>query len=443
MDVAKEVVNGILDLLKPGDRVSQVFFNDESCIPLDITPVSCLNKEQLKSDILRDVEADGGTNLEAGLSAAIGVLSNCSECLSPGLGAVENRIILITDEQPNTGDVTQGGLGKLIRDASQKNIFLTLIGVGLDLNTQLVESLATTRGANYYSVHSPGEFKKRVVDEFDYAVTPLVFDLALTVDPSSVNAGAGEGQGWRILSVYGSPNPNDTAYSAISGNGTISRVNTLFPSPKSEQGIKGGVVLLRMQVPQGGATAVPLNLEASYSDRQGKTYSTKRAVSISESALTSGSGAFYQSSGVRKAVLLARYTDLVRNWLIDEWRQLNDTQGNRTIVVPANLCRVFPNEYCRELSSENPYGVKRTTNGGCDLGTWINPNACILPTPVPVIIELGQWERQSVNLTGHVNAGAKQAMTEFLPYREGEIAALGDQTLQQEVDLLNTIIAAK
>ena len=124
----------------------------------------------------------------------------------------------------------------------------------MDLNTQLVESLATTRGANYYSVHSPGEFKKRIVDEFDYVVTPLVFDLALTVDPSSVNAGAGEGQGWRILSVYGSPNPNDTGYSAISGKGTISRVNTLFPSHKSEQGIKGGVVLLRMQVPQGGAT---------------------------------------------------------------------------------------------------------------------------------------------------------------------------------------------
>ena len=62
---------------------------------------------------------------------------------------------------------------------------------------------------------------------------------------------------------------------------------------------------------------------------------------------------------------------------------------------------------------------------------------------MPVIIELGQWERQSVNLTGHVNAGAKQAMTEFLPYMEGEIAALGDQTLQQEVDLLNTIVAAK
>lgn len=441
MDIAKEVMTGIIDLLNPGDKVSIVAFDDAACIPLDLTPVSCLNKDQLKSDILRDVEADGGTNQEAGLDAAIGVLSNCSECLSAGLASVENRIIMITDQQPNTGDISKEGLGKMVRDAGAKDIFLTLIGVGLDLNTELVEALATSRGANYFSVHQPREFKERIVDEFDYAVTPLVFDLELAVDSASVNAGAGEGQGWRILSVYGSPNPNATADAPLGGNGTISRVNTLFPSPKSEQGIKGGVVLLRMQAPQGGPTAVPLNLQASYSDRQGKNYASKRLVSIPEPALTTGAGPFYQSTGVRKAVLLARYTDLVRNWLIDEWRQLNDTQGNRTVVVPANLCRVFPNEYCPDLATKDPYGVKQVS-GGCDLGSWINPAACILPTPVPVVIELGQWERQSVNLTGHVDPGAKQAFKEFLPYMQEEITALGDQELQQEVDLLNTIIAA-
>ncbi len=42
-----------------------------------------------------------------------------------------------------------------------------------------------------------GEFKKRLNDDFDYAVTPLVFDLSLKVDPSSL---AGE-EGWKILHV--------------------------------------------------------------------------------------------------------------------------------------------------------------------------------------------------------------------------------------------------
>jgi len=44
-------------------------------------------------------------------------------------------------------------------------------GVGLDFNTELVEAITKVKGANYFSVHSPGEFRRRLVDEFDYAVT--------------------------------------------------------------------------------------------------------------------------------------------------------------------------------------------------------------------------------------------------------------------------------
>lgn len=43
-------------------------------------------------------------------------------------------------------------------------------GVGLDFNTELVEGISKVRGANYFSVHSPGEFRRRLTDEFDYAV---------------------------------------------------------------------------------------------------------------------------------------------------------------------------------------------------------------------------------------------------------------------------------
>jgi Ca-activated chloride channel family protein len=46
-----------------------------------------------------------------------------------------------------------------------------------------------------------------------------VFDLTLAVDNSSL-AGNGD-NGWQVLHVYGSPNPNDTA---LSGGGTIIKV---------------------------------------------------------------------------------------------------------------------------------------------------------------------------------------------------------------------------
>jgi Ca-activated chloride channel family protein len=43
-----------------------------------------------------------------------------------------------------------------------------------------------------------------------------VFDLSLAVDPGSLVA-----QGWRVLHVYGSPDPNTTA---LSSNGSIIKV---------------------------------------------------------------------------------------------------------------------------------------------------------------------------------------------------------------------------
>lgn len=477
MDVAKEVLNGVLDQLRPSDRVSIVLFDDTACTPLPLQSVSCFNMAQLKNSILRDINPAGGTNQEAGLEMATQILTNCSECLSPGLDSVENRIILITDEQPNTGDISQAGLGKMVRDNASKNIFLTLIGVGLDLNTELVESLATTKGANYFSVHTPGEFEKRLVEEFDFAVTPLVFDLKLSIDsPSNVPAEGTNGNksGWRILSIYGTQNPNDAAYTELSsttdGSTTISEVNTLFPSAQTEEGIKGGVILLRLAPPEFSTSStnfelVPLILDASYTDRAGKKYTSKLQVdafstSVNEAPSTTASNQYYQSSGVRKAVLLARYTDLVRAWLIDEWRTLGNSDNDRKrVVVPADLCRVFPSQYCPDLYNgsgsgssgaastgsieTDPYQVTSLgTSSGCELQRWLTPKGCILPTPVPVVTELGQWERQSVDLENHVYGDVQQALKEFLLYMESEREAVGDESLKQEVDIIKKILDA-
>lgn len=50
MEVAKEVVTGILDLLRPDDRVSIAMFTDYACVPLQLTLVECLDINQVKED---------------------------------------------------------------------------------------------------------------------------------------------------------------------------------------------------------------------------------------------------------------------------------------------------------------------------------------------------------------------------------------------------------
>lgn len=136
MDVAKEVVTGILDLLTPGDRVSIVLFSTSACAPLPLAQVSCLDVAQVKADFQRDVDATDSTNMAAGYDLASQQLTNCSACMSAGLASVENRIIMITDAQPNTGDWSEEGLLGRLHSNADKNIFTTIIGqcMGHSLN---------------------------------------------------------------------------------------------------------------------------------------------------------------------------------------------------------------------------------------------------------------------------------------------------------------------
>jgi Ca-activated chloride channel family protein len=81
-----------------------------------------------------------------------------------------------------------------------------------------VENLSKIRGANYYTIHNPVESKKRLADEFDFMVTPLVFDLELSLQSCD----------FTIEGVYGSPD-------ADLADGKVMYVNTLFPSAAEDE----------------------------------------------------------------------------------------------------------------------------------------------------------------------------------------------------------------
>ncbi|GAB4821981.1 hypothetical protein N2152v2_009027 [Parachlorella kessleri] len=428
IDVAKDVVQGVLDKLGPQDRVSIVLFSDNACAPKPLSPVNCTDMTALKSAVKRDVVATASTNVAEGYDEATRQLKGCRACMEAGLANAENRILLITDAQPNAGDYSDTGLAARFKANAADNIFTTLVGVGVDFNTELVESISTTRGANYYSLHTPGEFKQRIADQFDYAVNPLVFDLSLQLDPASLS-GSG---GWKVLHVYGSPNDNDTS---LSTSGKLIQINTLFPSPKTDEGIKGGVVLLRLQPPAGGANT-PLKLTVTYTDRSGKAATSQRTVGLP--AMKAGDGGVYQSSGVRKAVLLARYVDSLQDWLLSQWQTIDRCVGNKPcepILVPPELCTVFPAMYCPVPVTT--WGITQTSRG-CELQRWLVPGSSILPPPLPVFPPLlGRWERKSQRLA--VNADSKAAFSDFLPYMQAEVAALKDSTLNQEVDIVKKL----
>ena len=242
-------MNILIDQLKADDRFGIVLFDDVANVIKQIELVSEMDIISTKKHI-SEIKANGGTNLEAGYTEATKLFkkyknSNKSE--------YENRIILITDAMPNYGTISKEGLLSYIKDNADKGIYTTFIGVGVDFNTKLIEEISDVKGANYYSVHNSKEFKERMGEQFEYMVTPLVFDLNLNLKSDDYN----------IEMVYGSDSENGKKENLM-------KVNTLFPSKTSEKGeVKGGVILVKLNERTEKKNG-KVELEVSYKDRNGK-----------------------------------------------------------------------------------------------------------------------------------------------------------------------------
>ncbi|RCK78074.1 MAG: hypothetical protein OZSIB_1850 [Candidatus Ozemobacter sibiricus] len=286
LEVACRSIVDLLDHLRPDDRFGMVLFDHQAYLAKSLRLVSATDMPAIRQHILA-LRPQGCTNMEAGLTMGI-------ELLAPYANADpeewENRIIFLTDAMPNTDDTSEEGLLGLTRAASQRRIYVSFVGIGLDFTSELIESITKVRGANYCAVFSNDQFRQKLVEEFEFMVTPLLFDLTLQV----------KADGYVIEKVYGSPEANEAT-------GELMRVNTLFPTRTVGGEAKGGLVLLKVR--QIGPSP-HLTLEARCLDRAGRTVTNRTAVTF-----PTGEGERFDTTGIRKGVLLARYGQLVKDWL--------------------------------------------------------------------------------------------------------------------------------
>jgi Ca-activated chloride channel family protein len=368
MNSAKDAVVSILNQLENGDRFAIVVFNSQATLVKPMGLVRNVDMRSIKDNVL-DLNAGGGTNLSAGMDMGNDQFRNLREVNSY---EYENRVIILTDAQPNTGDLSTSGLTGMMTRNAESRIYTTFIGIGVDFNSSLIEAITKVKGANYYSVHSPREFRQRVDEEFDFMVTPLIFNLRLNF----------ESRGWRIEKVFGSPEADQST-------GQLMKINTLFPS-KSEGGeTRGGLVLLKLRK-MSSLPGEKVYLRVSYEDRNGRTDSSEEVI-----WLEGTSPEFFDNTGIRKGVLLSRYAALLQNWMIDERNHAHFSKPWDPVI---------------------------------------NENTGILILPEP---GFSQWERQSLPLM--VSDPYRKIFRDFSRYFEKEMGAIGDYTLDQEIEILNKL----
>ncbi|MGA1864047.1 MAG: vWA domain-containing protein [bacterium] len=379
IQIATEAVVALIDHLNLDDRFGLITFESSADVYIPLQSVGQMDIQQIKNDVM-EIFDRGGTALSEGMKKGT---EQFAEYLGIDFSVYENRIIFITDAMPNIGDTGKTGLLGMLSDNADKKIYTTFIGVGVDFNTELVEYITKIRGANYYSVHSSSQFKERMDDQFEFMVTPLVFNLEMNL--ASV--------GYEIAKVYGSPEADEAT-------GELMKVKTLFPSETVEEGVKGGIVLLHLKkLPEVLETEgeqmdpTELTLSVSYEDRLGNVHAGEKVIHFGDLEAE-----YFDNNGTRKAVLLARYANMIKNWIFDERTSLKEDSVIETSVT--------------------------------------YDDGITIPVCVPSV--LGEWERQSVAL--QVSEEYKQLFSEFKPYFEAEMAAIGDEDLAQEVEVLDKLI---
>jgi len=375
MQIATEAIVAMLSHLRDDDRVGVVLFDDRAYRAKPLRLVKFSDKDAIRKHIL-ELKEKGGTNWSAGYKEALKLFDTIELDKD-----YENRIVFLTDAMPNMGELKKDKLFGLAKRASERGIHTTFIGIGVDFNNDLVEYVSKLRGANYFSVHSSSEFKKLLDKEFDYMVTPLVYDLVLKLDSKN----------YEIDAVYGSPEAN-------LATGEIMRVNTLFPSLTEGNRTKGGIILLRLRKIADGKDDIILKV--SYKDVNDKNYSNEQSVTFKDKK------EYYDNLGIRKAILVSDYVTIMKNWLIDARASCNDSVSWKMddVVALMKRCMMFP------------------------------PKRPLYPT-------VKTWERKSCPLK--VSKAYIELFKIFRDHFKREMEILGDNSLNSELKVLDTLIEQK
>jgi Ca-activated chloride channel homolog len=272
----KTALGKLIDQLDEGDRFALVLFDDQIDVLQASAPVT--DRAALKAKV-DGIYARGSTDMAAGLDAGY------DQVEAGHTVGLSDRVMVFTDAMTNTGDLDTETFISLATTHGAEGIGLTVFGVGIDLNQELVLAVSALRGGNYLYLADAERIATVFDEDFDYLVTPLAYDLAFSLVPSA---------GFQVTAVYG--------YDAWqAGDGVDLDVPTVFLSRNH------GAIVARLEPtgawPGGQPPLAELGLSYSPADGGAPVSASMTIQHVGEEALGDGA-AFYSQRAVRKTVAL-------------------------------------------------------------------------------------------------------------------------------------------
>ena len=176
IDQAKASLLFFLRSLRPTDRFNVIPFSTEPR-PFFRTPVDA-TKENVERAIglVEQVRAVGGTNISEALRSALATSNTRDE---DGRIAM---VVFLTDGVPTVGATSPKDILREVRRAKRDETRIFVLGVGHDVNTHLLDSIASeTRGTRNY-IHPEEDIELKASALLMKIANPVLTDLELRVD---------------------------------------------------------------------------------------------------------------------------------------------------------------------------------------------------------------------------------------------------------------------
>jgi Ca-activated chloride channel family protein len=188
LEQAQDALVYVLDHLNAEDRFNIVQFSTG----VEVFAESLRPADEARDGIrfVRDLRAEGGTNIERAMQEALQVAAASERAERPAI------VIFLTDGLPTEGEVEPDVILDSVKDAARPNTRIFTFGVGDDVNTFLLDTMARElRGTSAYV--RPGERIDEQVSSFYAKVSvPVLADIDL------------EFEGVRITDTYPYPLPD-------------------------------------------------------------------------------------------------------------------------------------------------------------------------------------------------------------------------------------------
>jgi Mg-chelatase subunit ChlD len=172
----KSALLALVSRLRDTDTLSIVVFDSDAQVLL---PARSLADRGYVKQLIRDIAPGGATNIHEGLMLGYReVRKNYREDAT-------NRVILLTDGIANRGEIDPEKIAQDSLRFNDQGIDLSTIGVGLDLNKDLLRELAKSGRGLFHFVADGEDIEKVFIRELQSLVAPVAYEPNVDIEYDS------------------------------------------------------------------------------------------------------------------------------------------------------------------------------------------------------------------------------------------------------------------